>query len=261
MLTKKVRLDAFSELDDLTCYWVGYLLADGCVYRNTISLSSIDYEVIARYVLFLGGYTSCITIKEAQSDCLINGKLANTKEYYTYRFADKEIAARLAELGLVENKTPIVKAPDILKNNIHFWRGYIEGNAHISVDSKNRAVLEISSGSKVILEQFMEYANLLVPLARVKVTDECKKNGYRVRFCGKYGAFLLDHLYQDAPVVMSRKYEAVQQVMQAEAAELTILKSIPTCHHCGSRKVVRDGFTRSGQQRYLCRDCKNKIYT
>lgn len=261
MLTKKVRLDAFSELDDLTCYWVGYLLADGCVSRsNTITLSSIDYEVIARYVLFLGGYTSCITTREAH-ECLIKGKKYNRNNFYTYSFADKEIAARLAELGLVKNKTPIVKAPDILKNNRHFWRGYLEGNGHISVDNQNRAVFEISSGSKVILEQFMEYANLLVPLARVKVTDECKKNGYRVRFCGKYGAFLLDHLYQDAPVVMSRKYEAVQQVMQAEAAELAILKSIPTCHHCGSRKVVRDGFTRSGQQRYLCRDCKNKIYT
>ncbi len=260
MLTKKVRLDAFSELDDLTCYWVGYLLADGGVHNNCIKLSSIDYEVIARYVLFLGGYTSCITTREAR-DCLINGKLANAKECYTYAFNSKEIAARLAELGLVENKTFIVKAPDILKNNRHFWRGYLEGNGHISVDSQNRAVFEISSGSKVILEQFMEYANLLVPLARVKVTDESKKNGYRVRFCGKYGAFLLDHLYQDAPVVMSRKYEAVQQVIQAEAAELVILKSIPTCHHCGSRKVVRDGFIRSGQQRYLCRDCKLKIYT
>jgi hypothetical protein len=261
MLTKKVRLDAFSELDDLTCYWVGYLLADGGVYNNYIKLSSIDYEVIARYVLFLGGYTSCITTREAQSDYLIKGKECNRNELYTYSFADKEIAARLAELGLVENKTFIVKAPDILKNNRHLWRGYLEGNGHIRVDNQNRAVFEISSGSKVILEQFMEYANLLVPLARVKVTDESKKNAYRVRFCGKYGALLLDHLYQDAPVVMSRKYEAVQQVMQAEAAELAILKSIPTCYHCGSRKVVRDGFIRSGQQRYLCRDCKHKIYT
>ena len=57
---------------------------------------------------------------------------------------------------------------------------------HISVDSQKRAVLDISSGSKVILEQFMEYANLLVPNASVPIPHESKKKGYRIRLCGKY---------------------------------------------------------------------------
>ena len=28
------------------------------------------------------------------------------------------------------------------------------------------------------------------------------------------------------------------------------------CHHCGSEKIVRDGLTRNGKQRYWCHDCR-----
>ena len=28
------------------------------------------------------------------------------------------------------------------------------------------------------------------------------------------------------------------------------------CYHCGSDRLVRDGFTQNGKQRYLCSDCR-----
>ena len=30
------------------------------------------------------------------------------------------------------------------------------------------------------------------------------------------------------------------------------------CQHCGSEKIVRDGFTRNGQQRYWCHGCQRR---
>lgn len=31
---------------------------------------------------------------------------------------------------------------------------------------------------------------------------------------------------------------------------------ILTCYHCGSEKLVKNGMTRNGKQRYWCHDCK-----
>lgn len=250
-------MNSFSELTSEAKYWIGYLLADGSVGRGRLSLTSIDLEVIESFKSFAAVGNDIREI-DPKEKC-IRGKNFVSSTIYEYGFSDKETLSLLSSYGMVENKTHIARAPELLKLDRDFWRGYVEGNGCILIDGNNKAVFEISSGSEVLCQQFLDYCKSLIPISKVNVTKEGSKNAFRVRFCGKYGAYILRHLYQDTQPIMTRKYNKAAEIIDLYTEELAVLDSIPTCKRCKGKRTVKDGKGSAGAQRYQCRDCKIKF--
>lgn len=252
-------MNSFSELTAETKYWVGYLLADGGVHGGRISLGSIDLDVIQSFKSFVG-IDNDIKIREAGKSEIM-GKVCNLKEYYTYSFSNIEIVTLLEAYGLVPNKTAIARAPELLKMDKDFWRGNaVEANGHLGIDTQGRGILEMTCGSEVMCQQFLDYCKSLIPISKVNVTKESGgKLAWRVRFCGRYSSYILRHLYQDASVIMTRKHSKALEIIELYKEELAVLDSIPACNKCASKKTVKDGKGRTGAQRYLCRDCGSKF--
>lgn len=250
-------MNSFSELTSEAKYWIGYLLADGSVGRGRLSLTSIDLDVVEKFKSF-AGVANNIREVDPKEKC-IRGKNFMSGTIYEYGFSDKETLSLLSSYGMVENKTHIVIAPELLKFDKDFWRGYIEGNGHINIDASGRGVFEITSGSKIICQQFLEYSRSLIPISKANVTKEGSKNAWRVRFCGKYGAYVLREIYQEAEIIMSRKHNKVENLIELYKESLAALDSIPKCKNCNSKRTVKDGKSTSGAQRYNCRDCGIKF--
>lgn len=250
-------MNSFSELTSEGKYWIGYLLADGSVSGNRLSLTSIDLEVVEKFKSFVG-FDKDIKEIDPKEKC-IRGKNFVSGTIYTYGFSDKDMVSILSSYGLVENKTHIALAPELLKADRDFWLGYAEGNGHYNIDSSGRSVFEITSGSEVLCQQFLDYCKSLIPISKVNVTKEGSKNAFRVRFCGKYGAYILRHLYQNAQPIMTRKYNKAAEIIKLYAEELAVLDSIPICKQCSGKRTVKDGKSKGGGQRYQCRDCKIKF--
>lgn len=58
---------------------------------------------------------------------------------------------------------------------------------------------------------------------------------------------------------ISEWYEAKHRI--ASNSEIDFINSIPikSCHHCGSSKIVKNGFNRNNIQNYFCKDCGRNL--
>jgi hypothetical protein len=247
-------ITVFDNLNPESLYWLGYLLGDGSIYNNSISLTSIDKPVVKEFIRF-------INVRKSYRTTIpyIDDRGISHSEIYEVKFTDKYAADRLRTLGMIENKTPIVTVPIELIYNSHIWRGYVEANGHIRLDLQGRTIVEVTSGSKKLCEQFIVFVKTINPLFKGNVTAEKDKNAFRVRLCGKYGALLLKDLYKDYKFSIPRKEKKVKECLNFQSDKIKVLESLPNCSHCNSNKVVKDGKSSLGYQRFTCRDCNRRF--
>lgn len=200
---KAINKNIFSSIDtEEKAYWLGFLMADGCVSTdNYIELSLRDEEHIQKYKDFLGSEH-----KISKKKSILKGK-----EFISYRltFKDKQIADDLIALGCIPNKTFDMHMPLIDDKLIRHWlRGYFDGDGHLKVGTtKGNSFVTISSGNQYILEEICTYVNELLPLKTklyVRKTHSC----YELRTFNTLNTYLLlNYMYQDASVFLDRKHE------------------------------------------------------
>lgn len=168
-----------------SCYWAGFLAADGCLFKlngrtHVISITQHLDELehlkkYARIINFLGK----ITKSESETS------YGKTK-WARIQFASKEMFNDLINnFNIVENKSLILNPPLFEKEDYisSFIRGYFDGDGHI-LDKKYWAIG--FTGTKTMLNWI-----------KAKLIDNCgagnpsimkennNKNTYSVRFCGR----------------------------------------------------------------------------
>lgn len=140
----KIREDFFDIIDnEEKAYFLGFLYADGNLNksRNTIEISLMqdDKEILKKFtkLIFISnkplGYRPSKIIKN-------NNKTYISKPQYRLTITNKHITDVLLNLGLLENKSLILKFPTFLKKNLinHFIRGYYDGDGCISINKKTK---------------------------------------------------------------------------------------------------------------------------
>lgn len=244
------QLNTDTSLDK---YWIGYIWADGCLSkRGELRLVSVDNEVIIEFAKFTKNKGRFRVIEE----CTDKRGYTNS-ELYEFTLTDKELINNFINLGLHPNKTHTIKPPIQLEKDDEFWRGYIEGNGYIGLDKKNRCNLELSSGSKILCDNFLSFVKTQLPLFKGNVTKENNKNAWRVRLCGKYAKELIKILYNDKPCILKRKYDKALRCINSKG--FREIKEKVKCTYCGLSNTVKNGKDNKQQQRYLCRDCKKRF--
>lgn len=127
--------DFFGNFSPESCYWAGFIAADGCVYERDygssqllVALNSKDHEHLVKFTKLIG-FTGPVY------------KYYNTEYEGNWRSAinitSKIIAKDLKKnFNIVPRKSIILNSPNICNEEfkIHFIRGYIDGDG--SYDKK-----------------------------------------------------------------------------------------------------------------------------
>ncbi|MGG1594896.1 LAGLIDADG family homing endonuclease [Terribacillus saccharophilus] len=150
----------FSEWSSEMVYVLGFVVTDGCISKNTLSIAQRDPEILRR-------------ISEAMSSNIpINERTHNGNPISKLDISRKAIVRDLASLGVMERKSLTYAMPSIPGEYLpHFLRGIIDGDGWVHPKGYT---MTITTGSAVFADQ----------LAQV-----FEHNGYNVRVHKNSGAY------------------------------------------------------------------------
>jgi hypothetical protein len=198
----QVNHQAFDEITDEAAYWVGFLMADGCVSelgQIVVTLSRKDRPHLEKLSKFLGSERPLYETKSTGYSATPNG--------VTLSLRSKPLCKALAKFGVVPAKTFTAEAPETIRNNAHFWRGVVDGDGCISPPSGKSSVELV--GSEKVCNQF---ADFVLSLSCKRPTVEIHKSIFRVRVAKKVGLKLLTALnYEHSTTSLDRKRDRALQ--------------------------------------------------
>lgn len=209
-------------------YFLGFIYADGCVFRNElkISINKRDIDILKKLKVCMQS-NSKIHYKTNITDSGFISDIA------TINMSHKNLKNSLLSHGVVENKTfkimfPYNSIPDSLLK--HFIRGYFDGDGCISFYTVNELIRtkKIDKNSKRYSNNAKKYSisitgtiNFLESLRKIfqdkcnqpvsaKLTDRFPERGTNIRTLSITGRIqvltILDWLYCDSNIHLDRKY-------------------------------------------------------
>jgi len=175
-------------------YFLGLLIADGCVYKTTVCLSLTDEHPIQEI------------LKYADADLNLLDTRPNHdggKTQYRVRFNSIQMAQDLLQLGVTPHKSFSVAYPQIHKDlERHLIRGLWDGDGHVS---KSQAYLvgseQCMTGVKNALNQ-----HGLITANKISPNHSC----FRLRLLKSRPETLL-WIYSNCTVYLPRKHDVVHQ--------------------------------------------------
>jgi hypothetical protein len=189
-----VRHDAFSTLNAESAYWLGFLMADGCVRGNaiTVVLKESDWGHLDKLRQFLGCPDKPIVYQPAV-------------QAYRFKVNSPQVVADLARHGVVPRKTWCAKASAEASSWPSFWLGVIDGDGCVSWD-KAKGLLDLSvAGTEALMVQLAEF---MVSTGIYKRQPRLTKRETisTLRVYGKKSVMLLTTLYSVSTTKLERKY-------------------------------------------------------
>jgi len=187
----------FSEYTEKSCYWAGFLAADGCISNGSlyICLHSQDLDHIQKFQSFVGS----------------NHKISvNTDKYDRAQtaFVNKQINKDLLyNFNITERKTETYELPIIPDK--FFWnfvRGYFDGDGCIcesfsNKNSKTATLYTTIVGSYTLIDE-------LYPLLELNGTVQTKAKVKVIKYCTNSSRRFLSNIYSNSTenLRLSRKY-------------------------------------------------------
>lgn len=207
--------NAFNVITEESAYWIGFLMADGNVsYKHgnspeiSLVLQARDKEHLIKFRSFLKAEHALINIHKCNS--------------VRFSIKSKTLTADLKMYNVVPRKSFTARATGELILNRHFWRGVIDGDGSIGV-YKSGIMLRLY-GSFELLNQFLVFIKPYTP--DCKVTVRKHKNIYIVNLCGKYAKDMINVLYSNCTIALSRKLNAAKNIsFMAEVKQPIVAKS------------------------------------
>lgn len=204
---RRLTLDeaAFSEINERSAYWVGFIMADGGINRNVlkVGLSDVDIAHLRKLREFLkAGHT--ITHRPGLPPK--NGKASFTVN-------SDRIVADLARFGVVPNKSHTARVIGGLEHDRHFWRGVVDGDGSVRFNGypKFRYPSFELVGSSAMMSQFSAFIETACPGIALRVKPH--KNIFRVTASGRTALAILDTLYSGATVALDRKAATAHEML------------------------------------------------
>ena len=226
-----IKTDFFRKWSNEMAYVLGFLYADGNVVdaaksarTQYIKFSSKDKDIL-------------ITIKKIlQSDHPIyyrsphkilfkDGKTYESSELFYLRIGSRKMFADLKKIGLVPNKSKIIRFPTTIPNKYlgQFIRGYFDGDGCIHLKTtrgkKQRVIIKrfntiFTSGSRLFLERLNSVINKITKISKKKVYYNHR--AYQLRYSTLDSIKLFKFLYKDTPqdVYLKRKFKIFVRYFQ-----------------------------------------------
>lgn len=205
----KFNEDYFENIDtEDKAYFLGFIVADGCISdkTNSIIITQKETDVLYEFRKYVESEANVFT--------------SNTRNISSFTISSSKTKKDLEKLGIHSNKTMVVKYPDIpekLQN--HFMRGVFDGDGCISLrtdkrDNSQRGQVNICSGSYDFIK---EYYDRLVKYCELSGKNKirCLKDSYYVVDWGGLSDVekIYEFLYKGSTVFLSRKKETFEKVI------------------------------------------------
>ncbi len=204
---------SFAEHTPAAHYWIGFLLADGSVAGNELSIGLAVRDKGHLYKLkeFLG---------------------AQHPVRNPARFAIRSdaLVSQLSTFGIVPRKSGNETAPDYLLGDRDFWRGVVDGDGSIS---RSGTEWRISiCGSQFIVSHWLDFVRSHVTTTAKTCrtqSDKCWQAGVHMR----KAAIVARTLYQDSVVSLDRKQCLANQLIETllEDSQDPEKGSVYAAHH------------------------------
>lgn len=197
----------FEKIDtEQKSYWLGFIVADGCICRNDIiiELQDDDEIHIVNFIKSINGNNKLRSVY-----C----KHSNTN-HKRLSIRSKKMYNDLINLGIVPNKSKTASKPEKINDELekHFWRGIVDGDGCIYI-AKYKGKYNYPAfgltGSEKIIDSFIVFIkkNLNIQLKKEK-----EKNIWRVRTIGrKIPSKICALLYGDSMISLYRKKLAYEE--------------------------------------------------
>jgi hypothetical protein len=199
-----LREDAFDSVTEESAYWIGFLMADGCICPVktgqtgiSINISAKDEACVHRFRRFIGSRHKIGRHQPKRGNELVRLRI----------YSDR-IAGALARYGVVPRKSQTAKVY-ILDKNRDFWRGVIDGDGYLTFRS-NTGCLGLV-GSRYLVEQFREFILGICPDFKRPVLRHASI--YRLELRSVHAIAVAATLYSDCVFAMPRKLDLARAVM------------------------------------------------
>ena len=191
----------FDAIDtETSAYWLGVLMADGCVMikksgQHVIALAVKDHEIIQKFIESLNG----------------NFAVKQYKDVYGVYLTSEHMVQSLCSYGCVPRKSLILQFPKLpIKVIPHFIRGYFDGDGSVIVSkAKNRNnTSRVYRTISICICGTHDFLQVLQTHIGGNLSKEKRRitNTWKLTFSGanKCRTFY-QYLYTDATLYLSRK--------------------------------------------------------
>lgn len=191
----KLNENIFSTYNPESCYWAGFIAADGTIYENMvkITLHNIDMDHIQKFINFV----------EADYNIKVEGN------YSTVCIYSKQIVEDLyINFNLFPCKSLTISMPNIPKDMLrHYIRGYFDGDGSLQWRNKNIKI-NLISGSFNQIDDIKKYVSQEIGIKFCYyVYDKKRKNRiYVIEKTGACADLFLEWMYADCKYFLDRKF-------------------------------------------------------
>lgn len=212
------RNDIFTGTDSVGNYWLGFLMADGCVSCSSAGVESVLSVSLAQIdILHLEKFKAYLHC-DNKIGLHTKGKAASL------RFQNKKIVDKIKSFGVTRNKTFNGHAIG-LEENIDFWRGVLDGDGCITLITsitkyrlkksglvKNyyypRPCLELV-GSSSLLQQWVNFCKKHIE-TKAKIIKH--KSIWKFSLSGVAAVAMIKLLWDNSAVSLDRKKMKAEEV-------------------------------------------------
>jgi hypothetical protein len=216
---RKCSLDegVFDVLTEKSAYWIGFLMADGCISEEqnaqptiALGLAATDRLHVEMFRQFLG------SSHKIYETCSKSGFSSGSAVHFSVR--SSRLVSALRGYGIEPRKSFTARVSG-LEENRHFWRGVIDGDGHLGMRQQNgvRPYPKIGMvGSRALLEQFAGFVRRLQPDCRAQVAP--LHSIWQFSTSGRFAQAITQRLYADCTVALARKATHAEEVLKWQRA-------------------------------------------
>lgn len=196
-------------MNDIESYIFGLLVTDGSLYlskkgskgRVTLEVNSKDSDII--YKLYN------IIPNSSVRQRIRNTNFKNNYKTKIFSNSRKEFREFLILNGFpVFRKSENVGPPNSTYDELHFWRGVIDGDGSIGITSKNIPFISFVTVSENLKNSYVKFIEKTLN-RKIKTTRNKRDNAYNIMISGKDAIILTKILYIDNNngLYLERKYK------------------------------------------------------
>lgn len=204
----------FDVLTDEGAYWIGMLMTDGSVQETAKHSPAISLTLQERDRVHLEKLAKFLKTDRVPIEVGSSGNTSHLpNKYFRLQFRSKKLVDALAKFGVMSNKTHRTAAGE-LKENLHFWRGVIDGDGGIADGGSASRLKLYLSGTENLLGEFCRYSLAISPNSGATVRSAGHSKAFQFHLTGLHAARVIRHLYDDASIYLDRKMETARKVIE-----------------------------------------------
>ena len=213
----KINHDYFENIDsEHKAYWLGFIYADGSITKKVYEKGSYTYR-LRMELMFEDKYILEQMALDLESDLKPKEYYNDTSHFEGYNkpkhtayimFSSKKMGEDLVKLGVMPNKTLILKSLPSIPDNLmkHFIRGYFDGDGSVYL-TKDNTIKTAFYGTHGFINSIQDFLIKELDLTKKKITDQKEANVSFVGMAKQESEKLYHYMYDEATIFLNRKYE------------------------------------------------------